>query len=388
DLDILLKEIGDARIVLLGESTHGTSEYYTWRTAISKRLIQEKGFDFIAVEGDWDDCYKVNEFIKGPPQDSTAVIHLLQQYNRWPTWMWSNHEIASLVHWLNQYNQNKSAENKTGFYGMDVYSFWKWTENFSSDDSVLQDAAAGVKKCFSSYENDALKYASAVRKKNADCRAITENLWNAVRSRVNKKLKSEENFILHQHAVLALNGERYFRTMVSNRAQSWNIRDRHMAETIKRLLKFHGKNSKAIIWAHNGHVGDAHYSDMSASGYSSIGEMLHNELKHAETFSVGLGTYKGSVMAGRYWDAPMEKLTVLPAKGGSWEFILHQIGTGDKLLLSKDIRNNSQLNKWIEFRAIGASFSEWALYGRSVIPQRFNAFVFIDSTNALHPLKK
>ncbi|MBD0333361.1 MAG: erythromycin esterase family protein, partial [Chitinophagaceae bacterium] len=121
DLDILLKEIGDARIVLLGESTHGTSEYYTWRTAISKRLIQEKGFDFIAVEGDWDDCYKVNEFIKGPPQDSTAVIRLLQQYNRWPTWMWSNHEIASLVHWLNQYNQNKSAENKTGFYGMDVY---------------------------------------------------------------------------------------------------------------------------------------------------------------------------------------------------------------------------------------------------------------------------
>jgi erythromycin esterase-like protein len=390
DLDVLVKEIGDSRVVLLGESTHGTGEYYQWRAAITKKLIQEKGFDFIAVEGDWVDSYKVNQFIKGSQQDSSSAIEILKQYDRWPESMWGNYEIVPLVLWLNNYNQANDAVNKIGFYGLDLYSFWEWTQQkLTVKDSSIQNAIRQVKENFSLYKNDALKYADAVRKSKTDYHESTEYLWKTVQNLFgNVEPRDESQFLLQQQALLSLQGERYFRTMVTDRVQSWNIRDGYMAETIKRLLQFHGNNSKAIIWVHNGHAGDAHYSNMGDVGYTSVSEILRNEFGRNKIFSAAFGTDKGFVMAGYSWDAPVQKQFVLPAKTGSWESMLHELSAENKIVLSKDIKNNGSLNKWIEFRSIGASYSGAAVYGRSIIPQRFDAFLFIDSTTALHPIKK
>ena len=387
DLDVLVNEMGNASVVLLGESTHGTHEYYEWRAAITKKLVEEKGFNFIAVEGDWTDSYKVDQFIKGPEKDSASVLQLLKQYDRWPSSMWGNYEIASLVQWLNKLNQTKKQNDKLGFYGLDVYSFWEWTkQDLNTGDTGLLKAVKQVRDSFASFGDDALKYADAVRYSKKDYSKTTQQLWNAVQQVTAGENRDEAQFVLRQQAWLALDGERYFRTMVTDRVQSWNIRDRHMAETVKRLLRFHGSNSKAIIWVHNGHAGDAHYSQMAVSGYTSVGEILRKDLGRNKVFSTGFGTDKGSVMAGTYWNGPLQKLTVPPARTGSWENMLHQLNGGNKIILSKDLKNSGKLNQWIGFRSIGAAYSNNAVYGTAIIPQRFDAFVFIDSTTALHPV--
>jgi erythromycin esterase len=388
DLDLLIKEIGDARVVFLGESTHGTHEFYKWRAAITKKLIEEKGFDFIAVEGDWVDSYKVNQFIKGQKQDSLAAIELLKQYDRWPSSMWANYETAEFVQWLNGYNQNVANKNKIGFYGLDVYSFWEWTgQDLLIKDAALINAVKQVNKSFASYDNDALKYTDAVRKTNANYSAATQNLWNIVQKTIEQEPEDENRFVLQQQALLALDGERYFRTMVNDKVQSWNIRDGHMAEVTKRLLNFYGSSSKAIIWVHNGHAGDAHYSQMAGAGYTSTGEILKKEMGNNKVFSIGFGTNKGSVLAGYYWNAPLQKMEVPPARAGSWENILHELNPDNKIILSSGLKNNKALNQWIAFRSIGAAYSNDAIYGTAIMPQRFNAFVYIDSTSALQPIK-
>jgi erythromycin esterase-like protein len=387
DLDILIKQIGEARIVLLGESTHGTHEFYEWRSAITKRLIEEKGFDFIAIEGDWVDSYKVNQFIRGQKQDSSAAIELLKQYDRWPSSMWANYETAGLVQWLNKYDQTLTGKNKIGFYGLDVYSFWEWTnQDILVQNAALQNALKEMRESFASYNNDAMKYAEAVRKTNASFSAVTQNLWSIVQKNTAQQPKDETSFVLQQQALLALNGERYFRTMVSDHVRSWNIRENYMAETIKRLLVFYGGNSKAIIWVHNGHAGDAHYSQMAEAGNSSVGEILKKEMDN-KVFSIGFGTNKGSVMAGYYWNAPLIKMEVPPARTGSWENILHELSPDDKIILSDELKNNKALNRWIAIRSIGAAYSNNAIYGTAIIPKRFDAFIYIDSTSALRPVK-
>jgi len=386
DLDVLTRAVGDARVVMLGESTHGTHEYYTWRAAITKKLVQEKGFDFVAIEGDWDDSYKVNQFIHGPQSDSGAVIDILRQYDRWPSSMWGNYEMAGFIQWLNRYNQG--GAKKIGYYGLDLYSFWEWTEQRAMvADTAVQNATRQMKDFFAPYQNDAMIYADSVLHSNRDGSAVTRHLWSEVqRSTHGKQPKDEAGFNLYQHAWLALIGEQYFRTLVKDHLKAINIRDGYMAETLKRLLSFYGPQSKVVVWAHNGHTGDARYSTMSSSGYINLGQILREELGGANVFSVGFGTYKGTVMAGYTWNGHLQKQTVLPAKGGTREYLLHDLSASNKIILSKDIRNNAALNKWIEFRSIGAAYEGAAIYTRSIMPKRFDAFIFIDSTSALHPI--
>lgn len=241
DLDILLQQIGDARIVLLGEASHGTAEYYNWRAALSKRLIQEKGFDGIAVEGEWADSYRVNNFVRGALKDSTEAVELLRQYNRWPTWMWGNFEVASLVTWLNKYNQAKPATEKAGFYGLDVYCLWEATQELmpylEKDDTAIITAAQQVEQCFKPYSADAQEYGYAVANASANCLAQTSKLWTSIRGVTgNATATDERGFVMQQNALVALNGENYYRTSVSSYPASWNIRDRHMHQTLKRLL--------------------------------------------------------------------------------------------------------------------------------------------------------
>jgi erythromycin esterase len=388
DLHVLINAIGNAKVVLLGESTHGTHEYYTWRTAITKKLIQEKGFDFMAIEGDWTDAYKINGFIKERLHDSSEVVEALKLFDRWPTSMWGNYEMVDLLQWINGYNQFRTAADKISFYGLDLYSFWEWTQYYMNvPDTSLQNLIRKTMDFFAVYNDDALKYSAALRQLKPDGSEIAYQLFNKILKLSNGKQPSDEaRFVLYQDAWLILNGERYFRTMLNDRVKAINIRDQHMAETIKRLLKFHEPGAKAVVWVHNGHAGDIRYSSSSAGGYTSVAEILRLHYGRDKIFSVGFGTYKGTVMAGRTWNAALQEQTVLPAKEGSWEYLLHKQNNANKLILSKELRNNPALNKWIEFRSIGAAYDGTAIYNRSIIPERFDAFLFIDSTRTLRPV--
>jgi erythromycin esterase-like protein len=394
DLDVLMEQIGDARIVLLGEASHGTAEYYTWRTAISKRLIQEKDFNFIAVEGEWADSYRVNNFIKGEKKDSADVVRLLQQYNRWPTWMWGNYEVASLVTWLNANNQNKAESKKTGFYGLDVYCLWEsMTEllpYIRGKDATLENAANKVHQCFQPFSADAQEYALAVANSAADCRKETNRLWNAVQKFTAGTKQQEDHFVMQQNALVALNGERYYSAMATGSSESWNIRDHHMAETLKRLLDLHGTNSKAIIWEHNTHVGDARFTDMAREGLVNVGQLARKQYGDENVFIVGFGSHSGTVIAAEQWGEPMKNMTVPPAIHGSWEYILHQLSATDKIILSKDIKDVPHLKKSIGHRAIGVVYhpqrEHLGNYVPSLIHKRYDAFIYLDTTKALRPI--
>jgi erythromycin esterase len=387
DLDILISEIGDASVVLLGESTHGTHEFYTWRTALTKKLILEKGFDFMAIEGDWTDAFKINKLMRERTHDSSEIIEALKLFDRWPQSMWGNYEIAGLLQWINNYNLS-GKETKIGFYGLDIYSFWEWTQQHpnTKDDNLL-NLINKTRDFFAVYNNDALKYgasSSQIKNKGHD---LVNQLFNKTMQHSNSKQPADERgFVLYQQGWLTMNGEKYFRTMRDDRVKAINLRDQHMAESIKRLLKFHGPGAKAVVWLHNGHAGDIRYSSPGTAGYTSVAEILKKDLGGEKVFSVGFGTYKGKVLAGYTWNAPVLEQIVLPAKEGSWESLLHRQNNANKLMLSRELKNNPRLNKWIEFRSIGAVYSGAALYTTSIIPERFDAFVFIDSTTALRPI--
>ncbi|GGK78510.1 hypothetical protein GCM10011405_27950 [Rufibacter glacialis] len=396
DLDLLLQEIGEARVVLLGEASHGTSEYYTWRAAITKRLMQEKGFDFMAVEGEWADSYRVNQFIKGPGKDSAATVALLEQYNRWPTWMWGNHEVADLVTWLNGYNQGKPVAQKVGFYGLDVYCLWESMNElmpYVEQNPALLKAARQVHQCFQPYSADAMQYAQAVANASASCRTQTSRLWKEIQQQnlAAGTRPTEAQFVAEQYALVALNGERYYRAAVSSNTESWNVRDNHMAQTMKRLLDFHGPEAKAIVWEHNTHVGDARYTDMASSGEVNVGQLARKEYGEENVYIVGFGSHRGTVIAASSWGAPMKTMPVPPATPGSWEQILHQLSPTDKIIFSKDLRENKVLNKPVGHRAIGVVYNpkveHLGNYVPSVMPKRYDAFIFIDSTRALRPIK-
>jgi erythromycin esterase-like protein len=393
DLDTLIQKIGNARVVLLGEASHGTSEYYQWRTAITKRLIQEKGFDFMGIEGEWADSYRVNNFIKGPRQDSAAAVNVLKNYNRWPTWMWGNYEVASLVTWLNNYNAGRPAEDKFGFYGLDVYCLWESMAEmmpFIQSNDSLRNMAIQVQQCFQPYSSDVQEYGYAVANASPSCVAQTMRLYQAVMQATgNAVTGNETQFLMQQNALVALNGENYYRTSVISYEESWNIRDRHMGEVTKRLLQLHGPDSKMIIWEHNTHVGDARFTDMASQGMVNVGQLVREELGQQNVFAVGFGSYQGSVIASNAWGGPISKMRVPPAPAGSWEGMLHKIGPTDKIIFSSAIADNAAMQQKIGHRAIGVVYNpnqEEGNYVPSVIPGRYDAFIYIDQSTALHPL--
>jgi len=393
DLDVILNQIGDARIVLLGEASHGTAEYYEWRAALSKRLIREKGFDLIAVEGEWADSYRVNQFIKGPRKDSLAAVALLRQYDRWPTWMWGNYEVASLVTWLNHYNQGKAPGDQVGFYGLDVYCLWESMQELmpyiQGNDSLMR-MAQQVQQCFRPYSTDPMEYAYAVANENANCRTQTEKLHRAVMSYTGgTAATTEANFVMQQNTLVAFNGEQYYRAAVSSYPGSWNIRDRHMTQTIQRLLDFYGPNSKIIVWEHNTHVGDARFTDMAASGMVNVGQLVREAYGEQNIYIVGFGSYQGSVIAANEWGGKIQTMNMPKAQRGSWEHLLHQIGPENKIILSSEIKNHVTLAQPIGHRAIGVVYNprrEAGNYVPSTIPSRYDAFIYFDQSRALRPL--
>ena len=393
DLDILLKAIDTSRIVLLGEASHGTSEYYNWRAAISKRLIIEKGFSFIAVEGDWTDSYKVNNFIKGEKKDSNAVTTLLKEYNRWPTWLWANYEVASLVSWLNKYNQDRSAKGKIGFYGLDLFNIAEAANEImlylKPTDSAALGAAKSFQQCFKPYANDEQQYSKVLSNGIPNCEESASHLWQIVHSLSFTQSHPEADFAMEQDALVAFDGELYLR-MRGNAADAWNFRDNHMLETINRILKLYGPTSKAIIWAHNNHVGDAQYATLIWEGKTNLGNMLRHQYGINNVFIVGFGSYSGSIIAAEKWGTPYKKMLVAFADDSTWEQKLHQINTENKIIICKELKDKPNMLRWMSHMGIGVTYhplDRTGIYSLSVIPDRYDAFLFFDHTNALHPIE-
>ena len=397
DLQPIFDRIGDARIVMLGEASHGTHEYYTWRAHISKRLIEEKGFNFIAVEGDWPDCYRLNRFIKGYDTEHKNVLNVLEEFNRWPTWMWANWEIVALANWLQEHNTGLPANNRVGFYGLDVYSLWESMESImkylkKTDPGALKVAEEAY-QCFEPYkENEGTSYARASQFVPDLCKNEVVSLLKEIQQKLPTYNSDYENvFSAEQNALIAVNAERYYRAMIAGGPHSWNVRDRHMADTLDRLLKFHGEKSKVIVWEHNTHIGDSRATDMVDDGMFNIGELARVEHHDKGVVLVGFGSYKGSVIAAREWEARMETMNLPPAKKGSWEYLLHQAGKENKLLLMDDFSNNNMLMaNHIGHRAVGVvynpKFERHGNYVPTILPMRYDAFIYLDETKALHPL--
>ena len=398
DLDPLMDEIGDARFVLLGEASHGTSEFYTWRTEISKRLIEERGFSFIAVEGDWPDCYRVNRFIKGYPDSGDSAEQVLHAFARWPTWMWANREVVALAEWLHRHNRRRAPEEQVGFYGLDVYSLWESmaavVEYLERIDPAMARAARRSYSCFDPYYDDVQEYARATAIVPTSCEAEAVTMLRALRAKAIEYREDgrEAYFNAEQNALVARNAERYYRTMVRGGPQSWNVRDEHMVETLDRLTALHGPRSKAIVWEHNTHIGDARFTDMSRGGMVNVGQLVRDRRGDDGVVLVGFGTHHGTVIAGAEWGAPMERMRVPDARPGSWEDVLHHAEIRDGVLIfdGSDDGGIPGLDAPLVHRAIGVVYDpdaeRWGNYVPSIVPRRYDAFLFLDATRALEPL--
>jgi len=396
DLDPLLDRIGEARYVLLGEASHGTHEYYTWRASLSRRLIEEKGFSFIAVEGDWPDCYRVNRYAKDYPDSGANARDVLHNFERWPTWMWANEEVVDLVEWLRRHNDGLPEGRKAGFYGLDVYSLWDSLYQVlgylgKNDASALATARRAF-QCFEPYGEDVQEYAWATRWVDESCEDQVVALLGALRrsARQYPKDGGEAHFNAEQNALVVRNAEHYYRTMVHGGPESWNVRDRHMVETLERLMRHHGPEAKAIVWEHNTHIGDARFTDMAADGMVNVGQLVREGHTGEEVLLVGFGSYRGSVIAGQQWEAPMERMEVPPARPGSWEDVLHRAGTLDRLLLFDGARENEEFLEERGHRAIGVVYNpqreRYGNYVPTVLPRRYDAFLYLKETQALRPL--
>ena len=395
DLDPLINLVGDSRFVLLGEASHGTHEYYTWRTRITKRLIAEKNFSFLAVEGDWPDCYSLNRYVKGYPDAGKNAREVLKAFNRWPTWMWANWETVALAEWLHAHNQPLPHHRRVGFYGLDVYSLWESfafiREYMRQKDPAMFRSVDRVAECFEPYHEEGSSYAQAAYTLPVSCEEEVIQLLANIRKRLPYYNTDNEAVLsVEQNAHVAVNAERYYRAMIKAGPDSWNIRDRHMSETLHRLVDFHGPLSKVIIWEHNTHIGDARATQMSRQGMINIGQLVKEAYGADGVVRVGFGSYKGSVIAGREWNDTMRRLPLPPAPGYTWEGLLHEAGAYPKLLLCHDLLRSRLFNHPIGHRAIGVVYNpeieQWGNYVPSIIPHRYEAFVFFDETTALHPL--
>jgi len=396
DLQELVDRIGDAHFVLLGEASHGTSEYYGWRAEISRRLIEQKGFNFVAVEGDWPDCYQVNRYVRGLPDSGTSAREVLHAFNRWPTWMWANEEVVSFTEWLRSWNDSRPEDRKAGFYGLDVYSLWDSLRAVlayleKEQDSEAVEAAKRAFMCFEPYREDVQEYAWSTLMVPRSCEQQVVDMLAALRAKAPafENDGRESYFNAEQNALVAKNAERYYRAMVRGGAGSWNVRDEHMMETLNRLVEHDGPRTKAIVWEHNTHIGDARFTDMAEAGMANVGELTRRQHARKGVALIGFGGYRGTVIAAPAWDAPMEIMPVPEAMPGSWEDILHRATSGDTLLILHELSQHTEANQSRGHRAIGVVYDprrERGNYVPTVLPRRYDAFLFFHDTHAVHPL--
>ena len=328
EIDPLLERIGNARIVLIGEATHGTSEFYRMRDRISRELIVKKGFRFVAIEGDWPDATRVDHYIRHmeyPPSEWTA-------FARFPTWMWRNNEVRAFIDWLRNHNASLKPAERTAFHGLDLYSLYDSIRAVLKYLDEVDPATARVARerygCLTPWQSDPATYGhAALTGSYPTCESeVATVLTDLLRKHRAYAEHDGERFLdAVQNARLITNAEQYYRVMYYGSRASWNLRDSHMFETLKTLLAFYGPKAKAVIWAHNSHVGDAAATEMASRGEYNIGHLCRKEFGD-KVYAIGFGTNSGTVAAASDWDGPMEIKDVLPAIAESYERCCHESG--------------------------------------------------------------
>ncbi len=390
-LDQLVEKIASSRIVMLGEATHGTSEFYEWRRLISQRLIENHGFSFIAVEGDWPDCWRLNRYIE--TGNGKSAKEVMKSFNRWPTWMWANEESERLIEWMKVHGGH--------FYGLDVYSLFDSIEVVRAYARRLSPALASslmeAYQCFDTFGRNEKAYAKSLAEFPRGCQdEVVAALRKLLRLRLEQSPLDEKALLdARQNAWVIRNAEKYYRSMFEGEEESWNVRDEHMLQILDNLLHHHGAQAKAIVWAHNTHIGDYHATDMLRAGYINLGGLAREKYGIQNVQLVGFGTYAGEVLAGRAWGAPGEVMKLPEARAGSIENQLHQVAQAlstNQFYMPLESKQDALLSGVQGHRAVGVVYeSDFEFTGHNYVPtslaNRYDAFVFVDHTHALKALQ-
>ncbi|BCM72217.1 erythromycin esterase family protein [Streptomyces tricolor] len=405
-LDPLMERIGDAHYVLLGEASHGTADYYQVRDVLTRRLIEEKGFSFVAVEGDWPDCQSVHCSVVGAPGAPEDPGEVLAGFDRWPTWMWANTEVAAFARWLRRHNEQLPPERRVGFFGLDVYSLWESLHavlaHLREHDPDRVRHALEAYRCFEPFDEEPQSYALATRYLPESCEPQVVSLLTELRRRAARTAVRDGSlaeFAARQNAEVLAGAESYYRAMLDSGPQSWNIRDHHMADTLDRLMEHHGPDAKAVVWEHNTHIGDARATDMADTGMVNVGQLVRERHMGKGVVLVGFGSHSGTVIAADAWGDVPRIMDVPPAHPGSLEDLLHQALPGERALF---VFPHVQLQHppaaghgaWFHeehgHRAIGVVYrphgERVANYVPTVLAQRYDAFCYLDHSHALTPL--
>ncbi|MEN6541813.1 protein-L-isoaspartate(D-aspartate) O-methyltransferase [Parvibaculum sp.] len=394
DLEPLMQRIGDARIVLIGEASHGTSEFYRLRERITRALIAWKGFSFVSIEGDWPDAARIDHYVRHleyAPSEWTA-------FARFPTWMWRNREVGAFVDWLREYNGEQEAARRVAFYGLDLYSLYNSIRAVLDYLDDVDPEAARIARlrygCLTPWQSDPATYGRAAL--SGSYRSCEEHVAHMLSDLMEKRhayaRHDGERFLdAVQNAKLVAGAEQYYRIMYYGSRASWNLRDTHMFETLKTLLDHHGPASKAIVWAHNSHIGNAAATEMGMRGEINIGQLCRDAFGD-QAYSIGFGTDHGTVAAATDWDGEMEVKHVRPALAGSYERLCHESGAARFLLPLRgaDADLIAGLMKPRLERAIGVIYRPQtelqSHYFEATLPRQFDEYVWFDETKAVTPL--
>ena len=406
DYDGLLEMIGGASVVLLGEASHGTHEFYRERAEITKRLIVEKGFNAVAVEADWPDAYRINRYVRGETGDVDSV-DALGGFERFPAWMWRNADVLDFIGWLRDHNEHVySLDHQVGFYGLDLYSLHKSMNEviayLERRDPEEAAKARALYSCIDRYGKDPQNYGLMVGSGVGDsCRAEVIQQLTDLRAKeveymsLNGQAAADEFFYAEQNARLVKNAEQYYRKMFRSNASSWNQRDEHMMETLVELvahLQSHHGNSKVVVWAHNSHLGDARATDMARRGELNIGQLVRQAFPYQSKL-IGFTTYTGTVTAASGWHLPAERKQVRPGMDGSYEQLFHQVGIPNFWLdLTQDNPAVAALKEPRLERAIGVVYlpetERQSHYFKADLAGQFDAVLHFDMTRAVEPLER
>jgi len=396
-LNPLINAVGDARLILLGEASHGTREFYTWRDRLSRRLLRERGFSFIAIEGDWVTLLPLDRYVRHRPGAPASAREALLQVERWPRWVWANSELEALGEWLRSFNRGRPARHRVGIHGIDLYAIWESLDAVQAFYRThLPESAARVRHLYRfmrGFRGDYQAYANYVRRRQHSARAEVARVAQELAAHYRHAAPAQRELLFEalQHAKVVESGERYLRSMAWPGPHSWNARANHFERSVARLLDHYGPGSRAIVWAHNTHIGDARATEMVHSGEVNLGQLARERHGGAAAFAVGFGTATGSVLAARTWEGSRHTMATPLPRPDSLEAALLASGDGNRILiLDRTSPATEVLRRVLPHRAIGVVFAPqrepWANYVSTRLADRYDAFVFIPHTQALSPL--
>jgi len=397
DLESVAAHAASARFICLGEASHGTHEFYAWRAALTQRLIERHGIRWVGVEGDWPDCFRIDRWVRGQAEQWRDAREVLGEFERWPRWMWANTDVADFIDWLRSWNLSRPAEERVGFYGLDVYSLWESLEAVVDWLAAnFPDAVPGALRawrCFEPYGEDPQEYAWATRLVPRSCEPDVVALLTSVRDRAGRAAAGieddESRLDVLQNALVAADAEHYYRVMLQGDRESWNVRDIHMADTADRLADHAGPDSRGVVWAHNTHVGDARATSMGGEGMVNIGQLLRERHGLDDVYLLGFATRRGTVLASRSWGSTEAVFALPSARTGSHEDLLGRTLSGPAVLRFEAATGRGWLTRERGHRAVGVVYDprrEAGNYVPTVMGRRYDALIWVPETTALTPL--